>query len=433
MPATSLRSTALPSPDQLQRPARTAPSQQRGLAMLVNTWPKLSETFILEEVLGLERRDVALRLYALAEPTDDITHDAVSRVRSPMVRVPTKARLRDRLRRHASVASAAPLGYLRALWQVLWRGADGWQDFLRAGWLSAQLKRDGISHLHTHFISRPADIAQLVACMTGIPFSISAHAKDIYLSEPSALRRKLNAAAFTVTCTAANLGALAAIAPDARIRLMYHGVDRSVFHPARRRAAEVGSQPLLLAVGRLRAKKGLDTLVDACRLLHQRGRHVQCEIVGYGEEHDALAQRIASAGLGQYVRLAGKLAREQVIERYARATVFVQSSRIGADGDRDGIPNVLLEAMAMGLPVVASCISGIPELVRHGHNGLLVEADAPVALAQAIEQVLADPPRAQAMGRAARTTVAQAFDNDNNLQVLTQLLSPQGTCSAGVR
>ncbi len=408
------------------------------LGFLVNTWPKLSETFILEEVLGLERQGVDLRLYALGEPTDDITHGAVSRVRSVLARVPDPAdarvpaatRTRELLARHARVALAAPLRYAQALLEAGTRGAAGWQDFLRAGWLAAQLKRDGVAHLHTHFISRPADIAQLASRMTGIPFSISAHAKDIYLSPSADLRRKLNAAQFTVTCTDANRSALAEIAPEAEVMLMYHGIDRRIFHPSRRIAAEPTEPPLILAVGRLRAKKGLDTLIDACRLLHERGQRVRCEIVGYGEEHDALAHRIENAGLGRHVRLVGKLAREQVLERYARATVFVQPSRITANGDRDGIPNVLLEAMAMGLPVVASRVSGIPEVVRDGINGLLVEADAPLALAEAIEQVLLHPQQAAVLGSAARHTVAEAFDNDNNLRVLTRLLEPSHVCCA---
>jgi glycosyltransferase involved in cell wall biosynthesis len=399
------------------------------LGFLVNTWPKLSETFILEEVIGLERQGVDLRLYALGEPTDHITHGAVSRVRSVLARVPASLQSRELIERHTRIALAAPLRYAQALFAASVRGRAGWQDFLRAGWLAAQLKLDGVAHLHTHFISRPADIAQLASRMLGIPFSISAHAKDIYLSDAADLRRKLNAAKFTVTCTSANCAALAEIAPEAAVKLMYHGVDHSVFHPSRRLAAEPSEPPLILAVGRLRAKKGLDTLIDACRLLHERGCRVRCEIIGYGPEHDALAQRIENAGLGRHVRLAGKLAREQVIERYARAAVFVQPSRITADGDRDGIPNVLLEAMAMALPVVASRISGIPEVVRDGVNGLLVDADAPLALAEAIERVLHYPAHSAAMGLAARRTVAEAFDNDVNLGVLMGLLEPSHVCA----
>jgi glycosyltransferase involved in cell wall biosynthesis len=400
------------------------------LGMLVNTWPKLSETFILEEVLGLERRGVALRLYALAEPTDAITHGAVAQVRSPLQRVPLRPAWLALLACHAGLFFASPVRYWRATALAASRGRDGARDLARAGWLAAQLRRDGVEHLHTHFISKPADIAQLAALLAGIPFSISAHAKDIYRSAEHDLRRKLRAARFTVTCTEANRAALAAIAPEAPVHLMHHGIDRGVFHPRQRCPLPAGEPHLLLAVGRLREKKGLDTLIDACRLLHERGRRVRCEIVGYGEQHEALAQRIAQAGLGDHVVLAGKLAREQVLQRYARATVFVQPSRIAADGDRDGIPNVLLEAMAMGLPVVATRVSGIPEAVSDGINGLLVEPDAPLALADAIERVLVYPAHAAAMGVVARRTVTEAFDNDLNLRVLTRLLEPTHACAA---
>jgi len=409
--------------------SRSMSGTQRPLGLLVKIWPKLSETFILEEVLALERHGVALRLYALAEPTDALTHPAVARVRAPLICVPNSPRGRwgEFAARHLRVAAAAPLAYLRALAFAAQRGRRGLADFARAGWLAAQLRDDGIAHLHTHFISGPADVAELVARMTALPFSISAHAKDIYLSAAADLRRKLRAARFTVTCTDFNRQTLAAIAPEANVCRMYHGVDHSSFHPRHRVApAQI---PLILAVGRLREKKGLDTLIDACCLLRDRGQRFQCEIVGYGEERERLIAHIERRGLSDRVSLPGTLAREQVIERYARAAVFVQPSRIAADGDRDGIPNVLLEAMAMGVPVVATRVSGIPELVGHTYNGLLVEPDAPTELADAIQRLLSQPRLGAELGRAARATVTESFDNDHNLQLLLQLLETPHACS----
>ena len=395
---------------------------ERPLGLLVRIWPKLSETFILEEVLALERLGVALRLYALAAPTDALTHPAVASVRAPLTCVPPTLRRHwgEFVARHLRVAAAAPLAYLRALIVAVRRGRRALHDFVLAGWLAAQLRDDGIGHLHTHFISTPADVADLVSRLTMLPFSISAHAKDIYLSDPSDLRRKLEAARFTVTCTEFNRRTLASIAPRARVHRMYHGVDQAQFHPRPRPG--VDAPPLILSVGRLREKKGLDTLIDACRVLRDRGQAFRCEIVGYGEEHDRLRARIARQGLTGAVCLVGKLPREQVIESYARAAVYVQPSRIAADGDRDGIPNVLLEAMAMGLPVVASGVSGIPELVGDGHNGLLVKPDDPLALANAITRLLHEPQLCADLGHHARGTVAESFDNDHNVQLLCRLL-----------
>ncbi len=398
---------------------------------MVKIFPKLSETFILEEVLGLERLGVPLHLYALRAPTDAIVHADVARVRAPLTVVPqwTRGARRAIAARHLQLLAAAPLRYLRALSIAVRRRALA--EFAQAGWLALQLRRDGVQHLHTHFISTPADVAELVAKITALPFSISAHAKDIYLSDTVDLRRKLEAARFTVTCTEFNRQTLAAAAPGARVHRMYHGVDGEQFHPRRRAAASL--PPLILSVGRLRAKKGLDTLIDACRLLRDRGETFQCEIIGYGEEHDTLNQRIVQAGLAGVVRLNGKLPRDQVIAAYARAAVYVQPSRIAQDGDRDGIPNVLLEAMAMGVPVVASGVSGIPELIRDGENGVLVAPDDPEALAGAIARVLQAPALGAALARQARSTVTHAFDNDRNLQLLCDLLRLHGGASAAVK
>jgi glycosyltransferase involved in cell wall biosynthesis len=404
--------------------------RSRRLGLLVKVFPKLSETFILEEILGLERLGLPIRLYALGAPTDAITHPAGQRVRAPLTLVPEPlpGRRIEFVARHLRLAARAPLRYLRALVGAARRGRPGLSDFMRGGWLAEQLREDGVEHLHTHFISTPADIGELASRLCALPFSISAHAKDIYLSEPAELRRKLQAARFTVTCTEFNRRTLAAIAPEASVHRMYHGVDREVFRP-QPSCTCAGAPPLILSVGRLRAKKGLDTLVDACAALRRRGLAFACEIIGYGEERDALQARIATHGLDAQVRLLGALPREQVIQAYARAAVYVQPSRITANGDRDGIPNVLLEAMAMGLPVVASDVSGIPELIEHGRNGLLVEPDDAERLADVIASALGDPALGIDLGRRARASVAESFDNDRNLEQLCRLLD---SCGASV-
>jgi glycosyltransferase involved in cell wall biosynthesis len=414
------------APDRPRSITATGPVGPVGL--LVKIFPKLSETFILEEILGLEKRGVALRLYTLAAPTDAMTHAQVRSVRAPLTRVPDAAASREFVTRHLRLFATHPLRWAGAFAAALRRGRPGVRDFLRAGWLAEQLRRDGVTHLHTHFISTPADIAALASQLGALPFSISAHAKDIYLSAHDDLKRKLDAAQFTVTCTEFNRRTLASIAPGAAVHRMYHGLDRALFHP--RSPAASGAPPLILSVGRLREKKGLDTLIDACAKLRARQQPFACEIIGYGEEREHLQLRIDRLALGNQVRLVGALARDDVIAAYARTAVYVQPSRIAADGDRDGIPNVLLEAMAMGLPVVASRVSGIPELVSHGRNGLLVEPDQAALLADAIERVLTQPALAARLGRDATTSVAEAFDNDRNLELLCGLLGAGGKTSA---
>jgi glycosyltransferase involved in cell wall biosynthesis len=408
-------------------PTRFQP--QRPLGVLVKIYPKLSETFILEELLGLERLGLSLRLYALSPATDAINHPAVAQVLAPVVTVPalTRHSAWQFATRHAQLLVAAPGRYLGALAAACvpqWGpGASGLQDFVRAGWLAVQMRDDGVQHLHSHFISSPTDVAAWVARLLRMPFSISAHAKDIYLSNPRHLQRKMEAARFTVTCTEFNRQTLTNIAPKAVVHRMYHGVDHALFHPARRQLAS--AVPVIVSVGRLREKKGLDTLIDACAVLRARGQAFVCDIVGYGEEQARLQAQIQRLGLHEQVRLVGKLAREQVIERYACAALYVQPARIAADGDRDGIPNVLLEAMAMGLPVVASRVSGIPELVSHGVNGVLVEPDDAQVLADAVGHLLQRPMACADLGCRARETVTEQFDNDHNLRLLCALLQAQ--------
>jgi glycosyltransferase involved in cell wall biosynthesis len=408
------------------------------VGFLIKTWPKLSETFILEEVLGLERLGQPLHLFALNPPTDAIAHDDVSRVRSPVTYLDAGdgLDLREELARHARLAAAAPLAWLRGAARALLRREGGrWKDFVRAGRLADAMRRHGLAHLHAHFIAEPAGVAEIGAAMAGATFSISAHAKDIYLSKDATLQRKLDRAAFTVTCTDYNCQHLGRLAPGASVCRMYHGIDFTRFRPDLRDET-AGESPLLLAVGRLREKKGFATLVDACALLRERGVEYRCEIVGYGEQEPVLREQIASLGLSNRIRLTGKLAREDVIHRYARARVFVMPSQLGADGDRDGIPNVLLEAMAMEVPVVSTHVSGIPELVRDGDTGLLVEPTHAKALADAVQRLLDDPELAARLARRGRQAVAQSFDNDRNLKTLRDLLdnhTARAAASGGAR
>jgi len=416
--------SAAPSPTPAG--ATAAPTGTAPVAVMVRMFPKLSETFVLEELLGLERLGMTLRLYTLAPPTDALVHDAVARVRAPVAAVPAGGAVPAR----AVLAQAVwalvhrPWGLLQSWVQAGRQGRAGWRLWPRAAWLARRLRLDGVRHLHVHFIAEPADLAAQAAALSGLPFSVSAHAKDIYLSAAPDLRRRLGAARFTVTCTECNRAVLDGVAPGARVWRMYHGIDAQVFHPRQRQAT--GDTPLLLSVGRLRAKKGHDTLLAACARLQAQGRAVAAEIVGYGEEADRLHALRDELGLAEAVHLRGKLARDGVLAAYGRASVYVQPSRIDADGDRDGIPNVLLEAMAMGLPVVATQVSGIPELVEDGVNGLLVPPDDPPALAQAIARLLDDPALASRLGEAARATVLARFDNDRNLRQLLALLEAPG-------
>ncbi len=394
------------------------------VAFLVKTYPKLSETFILGEILGLESRGLPLAIYALQRPTDAIRQDATARVKAPVTYLIDG--LDDGygvLREHLSQMVTQPLRYVGAMlshWRIR---ESGWRRNLAiASRLARGMRAAGVTHVHAHFASHPTTIAAIAARLVGGTYSISAHAKDIYVGDPDVLSDKMQGAAFTVTCTGHNHRHLESLArPGTNVHLMYHGIDFRSFAP-RPRATEPDT-PLILAVGRLRDKKGFATLVAACAVLRDRGRRFRCEIVGYGEEHSRLDAMIRAAGIADRVHLVGSMNHAALIERYQAATLFAAPCRVSDDGDRDGIPNVLLEAMAMELAVVSTPVSGIPEVVHHGETGLIVPPDDVEALVDALARLLVDPALRRALGTAARRRVTEHFDNERNLDTVHGLLT----------
>jgi len=399
-------------------------SNRRQVGFLVKTYPKLSETFILGEILGLQKAGLRMGIYSMQRPTDSSVHAQTSEVTAQVAYLPQDTELPSLavLSAHLKMLLHDPRRYCRALLGIVAsRHSAGLANFAKAGWLAERLRRDRVTHLHAHFASEPASVAELVWSLTGIPYSISAHAKDIYLSNSSSLRRKLANARFTVTCTEHNREYLESVAPPGtRILRMYHGIDVTRFSPGGRRR-ERTQIPLLLSVGRLRAKKGLDTLIAACGRLRDQGLDFRCNIIGYGPEESNLRQRIRIDHLDDHVHLLGKLTHDKVVEQYRSASAFVLPCRILEDGDRDGIPNVLLEAMAMELPVVSTTVSGIPEAVEHGRNGLLVDPGDAAAIAAALACLLADPALRARLGREGRRTVTRQFSH-GNLEILFGLL-----------
>ena len=253
----------------------------------------------------------------------------------------------------------------------------------------------------------------------GIGFSISAHAKDIYTADPASLRRTMREARFVTTCTGYNAEYLRRTAPGVPVAKLYHGIDCAKFccDPAAR-----DRPPLILGIGRLRSKKGFDTLILACRALKDQGRDFTCEIIGYGPEQARLKQLIGQQGLGAQVLMPGKQPHEHVVARIAAASVFALPCRIDADGDRDGIPNVILEAMAAGVPVVSTPVSGIPEILSDGHSGLLVPPDEPAAMAEAIARVLDEPALAKNLVGEARKIVTERFGSGRDMAALDRML-----------
>ncbi|HEX2551315.1 MAG TPA: glycosyltransferase family 4 protein, partial [Nocardioidaceae bacterium] len=290
------------------------------------------------------------------------------------------------------------------------------KEFLLAVDLADRLDGSGdVRRLHAHFAHGTTTVTWLASTITGLPFSFTGHAKDIWtrdLNPAGLLRRKMDAASFVVTCTEANRAHLTSFGSSTPVHVVYHGLNAD-YEPLVAAAARrvEPARVRLLAVARLVRKKGLDTFVDACAVLRDRGVDFEAVIVGESGDHEQeVRARVAATGLGARVTFLGPLTQTGLFAQYQQASVFALPCRILEDGDRDGIPNVLMEAMACGLPVVTTGVSGITELVRDGVNGLIVEPDRPIDLADSLHRLIKDPELAQHLAERGRRTVSERFD-----------------------
>ncbi|HEX5690488.1 MAG TPA: glycosyltransferase [Roseiflexaceae bacterium] len=413
------------------------------IGYIIRSYPRLSQTFILNEILALEEAGVQLRLFPITDPREPVVQAQASEVRAPIEYLEAAMR-RGRLARladHAWAARSAPLRYARTLAYVLrhaeldqgYTAASRWECFAEALYLARSLRQERqngqqVTHLHAHFAHDPTLIALLVQQLTGLSYSFTAHARDLFQIPQAALTERIANASAVITCSGGNLDYLyesARPADHAKIRLIHHGVDLRGFQPAGSQESGVRSQghsaansqlpapnsrPLILSVGRLVEKKGFPDLLLACARLKQRGTPFRLAIYGDGPLHNELMALIAQHDLHDEVELPGAIAQRDLIPVFQRASVFALAPFVTEDGDRDGVPNVLVEAMACGLPVVSTAISGIPELVVHERNGMLVAPRDPDAFADALAVLLQDPAKRAEMGAAARRTVVEGFD-----------------------
>jgi glycosyltransferase involved in cell wall biosynthesis len=403
------------------------------LGYLVKAFPRVSETFIINEILELEAQGLRLHLYTMTEPRDSHRHRLVNRVRSAQVRLPERWALLRPLALWAQLWALVhfPIGYVSALVRVLrFTDAELVHHFFQAACLVRRLDQDGVTHLHAGFVHAPGSVAWIVHEITGRAFSVATHAKDLYHSPPALLQRKLAAARLVFTCTEYNMAYLKDICDPAafgRVRRIYHGTDleRFSFGPC-----GLAEPPLILAVARLVEKKGLPDLVRACALLRERSCCFQCRIVGSGVLHSMLLRLIRDLRLDGMVTLEGALDQEQVLARYRQATVVVAPCIVTSDGDRDGIPNVLVEAAACGVPIVSTPVSGVPELIREGRTGLLVPPRDPQAIADAIERLFGSPELRDQLRLAARALVEAELDVRRNARTVGRELRGLMTPSA---
>jgi glycosyltransferase involved in cell wall biosynthesis len=402
----------------------------RSIAYIVKAWPRLSETFILNEIISLEQRGVPIRIFSVREADAGPSHSKVDQVRAKVTCLAMRPRWKQAVAANLRLLCRQPGRYLRLLAHVIAtkviRGRYGPpRHFFQAAYLADILSREPVDHLHAHFASTPARVALLAHRLTGIPFTFTAHAKDIYLSNPEAFRAKLEGARAVVTCTQYNRDFLLeryGLFCDGKVHCVYHGLDPLQFKLTLPGEVET-EKPVILSVARLVEKKGLGDLIVAADILRRRGRVFQVEIIGSGPQRETLKAQVKRLGLADRVRLLGAQTHESVCVAYERAAVFALPCVIASNGDRDGIPNVLLEAMASGVPIVSTPVSGIPELVESGVNGLLVRPNDPAALADAIDKLIASQELRGSLARAARAKVESSFSLDASAERLLALFS----------
>lgn len=394
--------------------------QRMRVGYVLKRYPRYSETFIVTEILAHEAAALDVHIFALLAPSDTHFQDCIARVRAPVTYLGGEAVKAAEF--WQAVNDAAEL--LPGLWpQLATARGEAARDVYQAALLAREVHLRGIDHLHAHFATSATSVARMAAEFAGVSYSFTAHAKDIYHDNvsPESLRRKLASAAAVVTVSDYNLRFLREHYDGAAegVHRIYNGLDlpRLPFQSPRERA------PLILGVGRLVEKKGFADLIDACDLLRRRRRAFTCKIIGEGEIEAQLCEQIRRLDLSSHVELTGPRPQAQVFEAIAAASALVAPCVIGADGNRDGLPTVLLEAMALGTPCISTDVTGIPEIIHPNETGLMVPQRDAAALAEAIDRLLTDAALRVKLAKEARQLVEAQFDTRTNSAAIRELFT----------
>lgn len=396
---------------------------------VLKRYPRLSETFIVQEILAREAAGEDIVIASLRQAGDTRFHAAIADVRAPVTWVPELHDHACRLWDALAVADEELPRLRGVLPELLAMSApDAAQALEVARWVV----RHGVTHLHAHFATMATAVARVASLLTSIPYSFTAHAKDIFHADvdSAALRAKLRDAHHVVTVSEYNAAWLRERfgTAAARVHRVYNGLDPEVLpwtNPADRRSG-------VAFVGRLVEKKGVPDLVDAVAVLRERGEPVPLQLVGTGPLEVALREQVRRLDLDHLVRFHGPLPQAEVAALISRAGVFAAPCVHAADGDRDGLPTVLLEAMALGTPCVSTPVTGIPEAVEHGVTGLLVPERDAFALADAIVTLVQDAALRVRLAVAARRRVEEAFDRRTQATELALLCGPHDRGGAGM-
>lgn len=400
---------------------------RQAVTIVLKGYPRLSETFIAQEIRSLEEMGLDVRIASLRKPTDEHRHPVHDEIKAPVNYLPEfPTQEEDRVQRAWDHCSRQ-VGYQRA-W-VTWH-ADFERDpsqarmrnFLQAMVLAYETKSD-VGRFHAHFMHFPGSVARYAAMICGLPWSCSAHARDIWTSPDWEKTEKLADMDWLVTCTAYGHKHLVPLADDPqKVTLVYHGLDFDRLPVAIDRGAistNDDGQVTILSVGRAVEKKGYDTLLHALSLipseLNWRFVHI-----GGGALLAELKSLSLTLGISEHVEWRGAQPQDAVFDAYQAADIFVLASRVAKDGDMDGLPNVMMEAQSQGLACVSTNVSAIPELVIDGKTGLLVSPDEPRSLSEAIAKLVEDADLRQRIANAGEQRVRTSFSHHAGLLQLAE-------------
>jgi glycosyltransferase involved in cell wall biosynthesis len=429
------------------------------VAYIMSRFPKLTETFILYEILAVEQQGVQVELYPLLRARNTVTHpEGASLVKKIVERftnqqgagvmhpeaAPLVARAHFQpfiswriLRAQAQFLRRRPRVYLSTFWKLV-RANWGSPNFFigalaifpKTVYFAEMMAAEGIQHVHAHFANHPATAAFIIHRLTDIPYSFTAHGADLQVDQHM-LCEKVAEAAFVVTISDYNQNLIAEKCGKSsrdKVVVIHCGVDTQVFRSNKQYIRREGTpaEPFaILCTGTMYEVKGHTYLIEACRLLSQRGLAFVCHLVGDGPDRATLDEQVRRAGLSDRILFHGQRTRDEIAALLQEVDVVAVPSIPTSSGRREGIPVVLMEAMASGTPVVASGISGIPELVENEQSGLLVPPRDPAALARALERLQRDPSLRERLGQAGREKVVREFDLNRNAATLSQRFSKE--------
>lgn len=408
-------------------------------AVILKGYPRLSETFIAQELRGLELSGYKLQLYSMRQPRDKKRHPIHDEIEAPVIYLPEYLR-NDPGR---TLKSCAKLMFKPRFWAAVgkWLGdlvreptRNRIRRFGQACVLASELPPE-VDRLYAHFIHTPAAVTHYASIMTGLPWTCSAHAKDIWTSPDWDLSSKLNSCEWVATCTAVGHAHLQTLSrKPSSVHLIYHGLDLQRFpHFDRQPAARDGQDPAdpvrLFSVGRAVEKKGFDTLLNALAQLPD-DLHWTWTHIGGGDQSDKLEAQARELGIADRINWLGSQSQATVLEHYRGSDMFILPCRIASDGDRDGLPNVLVEAQSQALACISTPISAVPELIDSEERGLLVPPDDVPELAAAIEQLCRNPEKRDRLGHAGEQRIRSAFDYNAGINQLTALFRGQSKSSS---